>query len=79
MQLSIFKNGLIVLGNTDSSCYFSCPNIMSFHSLTKEKVVPLKVKEVLGLSRNCVPTKKHTATAEDLVKSQFEFKRDAHP
>ena len=78
MQLSIFKNVLIVLSNTDSSCYFSRPNNMAFHDLTKGKVVPLKAKEVLGLSRNFIPTKRHTARAEDLEKSQFEFRRDAH-
>ena len=51
---------------------------MAFHNLTKGKVVPLKAKEVLGLSRNFIPTKKHTAAAEDLEQSQFEFRRDAY-
>ena len=69
MQLSIFKNVLIVLSNTDSSCYFPRPNNLAFHGLTKGKVVPLKAKEVLGLSRNFIPTKKHIAAAEDLEKS----------
>ena len=69
---------LIVLNNTDSSCYFSRPNNLASHDLTKGKVVPLKAKKVLGLSRNFIPTKKHTAAAEGLEKSQFECRRDAH-
>ena len=51
---------------------------MALYDLTEGKVVLLKAKEVLGLSRNCIPTKKHTAAAEDLEKSQFEFRRDTH-
>ena len=42
------------------------------------KVVLLRAKEVLGVSRNFIPTKNHTAAAEDLEKSQFESRRDAH-
>jgi hypothetical protein len=39
--------------------------------------VPLKGKEILVLSRKIIPTKKHTVRAEDLEKSQFEFRSNA--
>ena len=38
----------------------------------------MKGKEILGLSREFIPTKKHTARVEELEKSQFKFRRDAH-
>ena len=71
MQLSIFKNALLVLSSTDSRCYFSCPNNLALYNLTKGKVLLLKAKEVHGLSRKSTPTKKYTARAEDLEKSKF--------
>ena len=74
----VFKNVSIVLSNTDNRCYFSRPSNLAFHNLTKGKVVLLKAKEMLCLSRTFIPTKKYTATAEDLDKSQFKFRRDAH-
>jgi hypothetical protein len=41
-------------------------------------VVPLKARKIPGLSRKFVPTKKRTASAEELEKSQFKFRRDTH-
>ena len=63
MQLLIFRNVLLVLSNTDSSCYFSRPNNLAFHNFIKGKAMSPKAKEVLGLSRKFIRTKKRTAVA----------------
>ena len=79
LGLSTFKNVYNIIGNMPCSYYFSRPNNLAFHDLTKNKYVPLVVaREILGLSTKFIPTKPFTSGAADLVKSQDDFRRDAH-
>ena len=46
LGLSTFKNGYNIIGNMPCSYYFSRPNNLAFHDLTKNKSVPLVAREI---------------------------------
>ena len=66
LDVSIFLDTLLVIGNTISWYYLSRPNNLAFHELTKDKVVPNIVKQVLGLSRKFIRVEKHSVCADEL-------------
>ena len=78
MGSSTFTNVYNIISNMKCSHYFSRPNNLAFHDLTKNKSVPLVAREILGLSTKFIPTKPFTSSAADLEKSQTNFRRDAH-
>ena len=78
LGLSTFKNVYNIIVNMPCSYYFSRPNNLAFHDLTKIKSVPLVAREILGLSTKFISTKPFTSSATDLEKSQDNFRRDAH-
>ena len=69
LDLSTFKNVCNIIGNMPCSYYFSRPNNLAFHDLTKNKSVPLIAREILGLSTKFIPNKPFTSGAADLEKS----------
>ena len=78
LELSTFKNVYNIIGNMRCSHYFSRPNKLAFHDLTKKKYVPLVAREILDLSTKFIPTKSFTSNADELEKSQDSFRRDVH-
>ena len=76
--LSIIKNASIVIGNSVRWYYLSRPRNLAFHDLTHGKVVSKVTRELLGLSHNFIPTKKHSNSAEDLETKLEAFKQDAN-
>ena len=51
---------------------------MAFHDLTKGKVVPKIVKQLLELSRKFIPVKDHSQCSDDLEEALHRFERDCH-
>ena len=78
LNLSIIQNASVVIGKAVTLHYFSRPNHLALHDLTKGKVVSNIVNQVLGLSRKIIPVKKHSIGTDELEQSFHDFKKDSH-
>ena len=76
MSASVHINARRVLGETPTALYFSQPNNLAFHDLTKGRSIPPATAEIMGLGTKFVPTPERTSGRQAAEKALERFERD---
>ena len=76
MSASVHLNARRVLGETPTALYFSRPNNLAFHDLTKGRSIPPATAEIMGLGTKFVPTPERTSGRQAAEKALERFERD---